>query len=236
MPGGERAHADRTREHSVGIDPVNRQSHSLFRSVPMAMAALAALAACGAPDSEPPPTSTSSKPASAVHYSCDANAATGLAFTSDRRPGQPFSVLVPELPGWQRTDGPGTDTSGLAIQRRDQLPGDFRSPTATITVNRLEPTDTVAAAVDMMRRTAQTTPGWHTRDDHPITVCGQNGGQVTGTFTLAQAEWWEDHRLVVCACDGAIRPVLLVARAKQADLDRLGADLTTILDGVQIVP
>ncbi|MFD6155340.1 hypothetical protein ACFWF7_13125 [Nocardia sp. NPDC060256] len=214
---------------------MSRQRDGVLRSVPMAVVALAILVACSPPEADPPPTSIAAKTAPAVDYSCDANAATGRVFTSDRVPEQPFRVLVPELPGWRRTDGAGTDTSGLSIQRRDQLPGDFHSPTATITVNRLGPTATVAAAVDMMRRTAQATPGWHTRDDVPITACGQNGGKVTGTFTLAQVEWWEDHRLIVCACDGAIHPVLLVARAKQADLDRLGADLSTILDGVQIL-
>ncbi|WP_433660585.1 hypothetical protein ACQPW1_48035 [Nocardia sp. CA-128927] len=185
----------------------------LLRSMPMVVATLSVLAARSAPGSDAPPTSTAAKPAPAVNYSCNANAATGRVFTSDRTPEQPFSVLVPELPGWQRTDAPGTDISGLAIQRRDQLPGDFHSPTAMITVNPLAPTATAAVAVNMMRRTAQTTPGWHTRDDHPITVCGQDGGKVTGTFALAQVEWWEDHRLVTCACNGTIYPVLLVARA-----------------------
>ncbi|WP_433201629.1 hypothetical protein ACQP1G_10655 [Nocardia sp. CA-107356] len=168
-------------------------------------------------------------------YSCDANAATGRVFTSDRAPEQPFSVMIPELPGWKRTEVPGVDTRGLSIQRRDQRPEQFHSPTATITVNPLGPTPTVAEAVEAMRRMAQTTPGWRTRDDQKITACGQDGRKVTGAFPIAQVEWWQDYRLVVCACNGTIHPVLLVGRTTVADLDGLGADLTTILNGVQIV-
>ncbi|WP_433600509.1 hypothetical protein ACQPXH_01190 [Nocardia sp. CA-135953] len=144
-------------------------------------------------------------------------------------------MMVPELPGWERTEVPGVDTRGLTIQRRDQLPQVFHSPTATITVNPLGPASKVEEAVVATRQIAQTTPGWRTRDDQKITVCGQNGGKVTGAFSLAQVEWWQDYRLVVCACNGAIHPVLLVGRTTVADLDRLGADLTTILNSVQIV-
>ncbi|WP_405159911.1 LpqN/LpqT family lipoprotein [Nocardia sp. NBC_01499] len=209
---------------------------SLLRSVPMVVVALTVLAACGTPESAAPPSSTAAKPTPAVHYSCDANAVTGRVFTSDRAPEQLFGVLIPELPGWQRTDVPRVGTSGLAIQRRDQLPADFHSPTAMITVNQLPPTATVQDAVDMMRRTAQATPGWQTREDSTINVCGQDGGRVTGVFPAPQVEWWEDHRLIVCECGGAIYPVSLVGRAKVPDLDSLGPDLATILDNVQIVP
>ncbi|MFX0573333.1 hypothetical protein [Nocardia nepalensis] len=169
-------------------------------------------------------------------YPCDANAVTGRVFTDDRGPEQPFSVMVPELPGWKRTEVPGVDSPrGLTIQRRDQLPDVFHSPTATITVNPLGPTPTVEDAVEAMRRMVQATPGWRTQDDQKITVCGQGGGKVTGVFPLAQVEWWQDYRLVVCACNGAIHPVLLVGRTSVADLGRLVADIAIILNGVQIV-
>ncbi|WP_216906566.1 hypothetical protein [Nocardia noduli] len=165
---------------------------------------------------------------------CDAAAATGRVFTLERNQKQPFSVRLPELPGWQRNRGPGESADGVGLQRRDTLPDDFRSPTAMITLSVGSPVDSVQAAVVANRRTAETgARDWRTREDQSIAACGFEGGRVTGVFS--GGEWWEDQRVIVCGCGGTVYPVLLSAKTKIADLDRFEGEMAAILDGVQIV-
>ncbi|MET7769018.1 hypothetical protein [Nocardia sp. NPDC005366] len=171
---------------------------------------------------------------SSASLPCDAAAATGRVFTLERNEKQPFSVRVPEFPGWQRNRGAGGDADGVGLRRRDTLPGDFRSPTAMVTLRVGSPVDSVQAAVVANRRTAGTgARDWRTREDQPIAACGFEGGRVTGVFS--GGEWWEEQRVTVCVCGGAVYPVLLSAKTKVADLDRFGGEMAAILDGVQIV-
>ncbi|MFD3510739.1 hypothetical protein [Nocardia sp. NPDC058666] len=156
-------------------------------------------------------------------------------FTLDRSGEYPFDVHLPELPGWVRNEVPGVRSGGLSLWRRDQLPNDFRKPTAMITVTASSRFPTEADALESLRRNRHDVHDWRSRVDEQLTACGRSSRRVVGTFTSSTQEWWEDRREVMCVCGGSVYTVQVAGRAEVIDLNRLGPDLTAILDGLQII-
>ncbi|MFD4458470.1 hypothetical protein [Nocardia sp. NPDC058480] len=204
---------------------------------PMVLMTLAVVTSCATPSTEPQLTTTSqpAKYMPRADYSCDADAPTGRVFALERSDEHPFDVQVPELRGWVRNEVPGARTGGLSLWRRDQLPNDFRSPAAMITVTISSRQLSEAEALESMRRARHAMPDWQSHVDEQLAACGRSSRHVVGTFTSSSEEWWEDRRLVVCVCGGAVHTIHLAGRAKMTDLDRFGPDLISVLNGLQIL-
>ncbi|MEU4599096.1 hypothetical protein [Nocardia sp. NPDC023988] len=104
-----------------------------------------------------------------------------------------------------------------------------------VTISISGPSATEEDALENLNRKSNLPPGQLIQVDEPVAPCGRNGRRVVGTFTNSSEDWWEDRRQIVCSCGGGVMTIQLTGRTKVTDLENLGPDIATILDGFEIL-
>lgn len=186
--------------------------------------------ACNASAPEPAPESAT---ATTVAKTACADPA-GAVFTTDRLPDRPFTVRIPQLPGWQREQRDDTGPA-LTIRRTDPQSGRTRS--ATITVNLREPHRRTVSYVEGMA----TPRGWKKVLSETIEVCGWSGRRIAGTTPAQNADEVAVYGDSIffdydSGSGDQTYPIGLYAEVAAADIDFYRADLDTIRNGLQILP
>ncbi|MGW4241206.1 hypothetical protein [Nocardia sp. NPDC004722] len=196
----------------------------------LALTWVAAVCAVACNESASEPASESATATTVAKTACADPA--GAVFTTDRLPDRPFSVQIPQLPGWRQEQRDDTGPA-LTIRRTDPQSGRTRS--ATITVTFQEPH---RRAVGFLESLA-TPPGWKTVLSETIEVCGWAGSRVAGTTPAQNANetaMYGDSIFFDYDFGDATYPIGLYAEVAAADIDLYRADLDTIRNGLQILP
>ena len=180
------------------------------------------VAACG--------DSGADSPAPPIRTACDASAANGSVFTTEVRLDMPFTILLPQLKGWQVAPVEGDD---LVLRRGDRQPGRMSSATVTLGVS------TPRSAADNMTVLSAIEGNWQQSRSETVQVCGRGGNRFTGILPASGADGADRYHELLgfdYLAGEMLYPIRMAVEATAADRDRYQPDIDTFVDGLQIVP
>ncbi|MFC9995787.1 hypothetical protein [Nocardia sp. NPDC127526] len=182
-----------------------------FRHLVPAVIVAASVTACGG-----------AEPDSPTHPSCNASAPTGTVFATEQRPDVPFTIQVPQLPGWQQTS---VEEGDAAVSRIG-----FRKGTATVTVRILPARGTSTVMGVSMG------DGWRELGSETISVCGLEAHRTTGISPASDGDLYEDFLGSAYDAGEMTYPIMMSAQTPATDRDMYQPDFDTFVNGLQIVP
>lgn len=168
------------------------------------------------------------EPISATYtrYTCQARSATGATYTQFRANGQPFSVSVPQLPGW-RSSPTALRENQLALTKTI---GDARS---YVTMSVLRPQTDRDKAFKQLGELAKFDSSVAIVEDETVDVCGLEASRLVGIAEDRGLRF--EYLNLAYSFDGNYYPLQLQARWPSATF-LFGVEIETMFRHLQIGP
>ncbi|WP_328435854.1 hypothetical protein [Nocardia puris] len=119
------------------------------------------------------------------------------------------------------------------MSRSDVVAGRFGNPHGTVAVTLLAAERSVEGAWARLELLARADNGWEQDGYERVNVCGHSGIRAASAST-SPAGVRDDHLGVAIEVGEAVYPVMVTGRVNAAATDAIRADVTAILDGVQL--
>ncbi|CPV95039.1 Hypothetical protein ERS075547_00531 [Mycobacteroides abscessus] len=165
-----------------------------------------------APNAAQPPT-----------YSCQAQAATGEAYTHAQTPAEPFTVSIPKLPDWKPAATARTDNKLSVVKTI----GISRSLTMLMS---LDPTSTSQQATEQLKDLTKIVGPVKITRDEAVEICGVRAARLIGTAGARQY----DYLNLAYQVGGKYYPLQLRNQMSTSDVPLFSADVELMFQGFQI--
>ncbi|SII60271.1 Uncharacterised protein [Mycobacteroides abscessus subsp. abscessus] len=179
------------------------------------------LTACSQPGANAPNT------AQPPTYSCQAQAATGEAYTHAQTPAEPFTVSIPKLPDWKPAATARTDNKLSVVKTI----GISRSLTMLMS---LDPTSTSQQATEQLKDLTKFDSSVAIVEDETVDVCGLEASRLVG-ITEDRGLRFEYLNLAY-PFDGNYYPLQLRGQMAICDFPLFGVEVETMFRHLQIGP
>lgn len=169
------------------------------------------------------------EPISATYtrYTCQARSATGATYTQFRANGQPFSVSVPQLPGW-RSSPTALRENQLALTKTI---GDARS---YVTMSVLRPQTDRDKAFKQLGELAKFDSSVAIVEDETVDVCGLEASRLVGIAEDRGLRF--EYLNLTYSFDGNYYPLQLRGQMAICDFPFFGVEIETMFRHLQIGP